>query len=171
MSPNAAEFTAVATEHTLQDVEDKLGEISTAVGGAIVARTAHLPSAALPGAGAFTAQTAYTIPEGIKRIAYLVSYTRGAAGGFVRLRLVWSDGTDEAREAVIDAAVTVAAPNGRQPVYLSELDGPVPADGTVIRFVVEATVPAGMLTGRLLAAEAGVVGTPGTASITLTAGS
>jgi hypothetical protein len=159
-----------ATEGTTQDIEDKLDVIATAVGGTLVARTAHLASAALPAAGAFTAQTAYTIPEGIKRIAYLVTYTRGAAGGFVRLRLMWSDGTDEAREAVVDAAVTVAAPNGRQPVYLSELDGPVPADGSVIRWTVEATVPAGMLTGRLLAAEAGVVGTPGTASITLTAG-
>jgi hypothetical protein len=51
-----------------------------------IARTAHLSSATLPAAGAFTSQTPYTIPEGVVSITTYVVYTRGAAGGQVKLR-------------------------------------------------------------------------------------
>lgn len=139
----------------------------------IIPRTSHLASAALPGAGAFTAQGFFSIPPGTQRITFLVTYQRGAAGGKPLFQLEWTDGTTTSRDTVDDTSYVLSpdvvnGPNAQNQIYLHQPLGPVPSDGSAISYDIETTVKAGKTGVRLLMAEAGVVGSPGTASIFLT---
>jgi hypothetical protein len=129
-----------------------------------VARTAHLASAALPAAGAFTSQTAYAVPEGVVGITAYVTYTRGTTGGTVLLRPEYGNGTETARESIAISS-TASSENIRDTLGFREFVSPS-ADSI---FAIEFDVPAGCTTFRLLAAELGVTATPGTCAITLTA--
>jgi hypothetical protein len=133
-----------------------------------IARTAHLSSATLPAAGAFTSQTPYTIPEGVVSITTYVVYTRGAAGGQVKLRPQWANGTETAYETAVSGS---AASGGtlRNQIELRELLGPIVDTASAVTFLVQFDVPAGCTTFALYAAESGVTGTPGTCAITITA--
>ena len=133
-----------------------------------IARAVHLSSATLPAAGAFTSQTPYTIPEGVVSITTYVVYTRGAAGGQVKLRPQWANGTETAYETAVSGS---AASGGtlRNQIELREILGPIVDTASAVTFLVQFEVPAGCTTFALYAAEFGVTGTPGTCAITLTA--
>jgi hypothetical protein len=133
-----------------------------------IARTAHLSSATLPATKAFTSQTPYTIPEGVVSITTYVVYTRGAAGGQVKLRPQWANGTETAYETAVSGS---AASGGtlRNQIELRELLGPIVDTASAVTFLVQFDVPAGCTTFALYAAESGVTGTPGTCAITITA--
>jgi len=135
-----------------------------------IARTVHISSSPLPAAGAFTTQSAFTVPAGITEIAFWVTYTRGAVGGFPYLQVLFGNGTEEGHDISLDQIVTVAQPLGTQNVYEQQLAGPIPADGSPITYVIAVHVPRGATTIRMLAAEGGVPGTPGTITIALTGG-
>jgi hypothetical protein len=155
--------------------------IATGVGGQItglgggtasssaVARTVHLASVALPAAGAFTTQAVYAPVSGLSRyIAFWVTYTRGAVGGFARFKVEWGNGTETATELIIDETLTATAPTARQSGYLYELDGPVPANASALSYLVILENTIGATTVALRSAEAGVTGTPGTIAIATT---
>lgn len=123
----------------------------------------------LPAAGAFTSQGFTTLLNGVTGISFWVQYTRGAAGGFPALRIQWTNGTEVARDIVLDQnSLVVVQPTGTSNVYESELLGPAPADGNAITEVYEYSAPAGSTAVRFLAAERGVTLTPGTIAIALT---
>ncbi len=129
-----------------------------------VSRVLHLPSQVLPAGGQFTNQAPYAIPDDVSKIAFYVTYTRAVPGGFCVIRLKWGNGTEETQATVLMASSTP----GDQVMRLSDLMGPIPGDDSPIGFMLETSVPGGSSTVRLLAAEGGVVGLPGTASISLT---
>ena len=133
-----------------------------------IPRTAHLNSATLPAAGAYTSQTAYTVPEGVVSITAYVVYTRGAAGGQVVLRPQWSNGTETAYETAVSSSVATGG-TLRNQIELREILSPVVNTASAVTFAISFDVPAGATTFNLLAAEVGVTGTPGTCAITLTA--
>lgn len=135
-----------------------------------IARVVHF-SGPLPAGGTFTDQAAYRIPPGIRCITFYITYTRGADGGYGTFRLLWGNGTDETQSTLIDVNTTFSTVASSQNMYLNDLQGPVPVNGSPIHFTLETGVPGGATTVRLLAAEGGVVGAPGTVSISLTAAS
>lgn len=137
-----------------------------------VPRVVHLPTQVLPLAGAFTAQAPYSIPARVRKVAFYITYSRGVAGGFPIVRLMWGNGSEETQATVISAsAAAVSSVLTAQPMRLSDLMGPVPPDDSPVSFLLETTAPGGSTTVRLLASEGGVPGLPGTIGITLTASS
>jgi len=134
-----------------------------------IARAVHLLTSPLPPAGNYTNQGPYIIPPSIRNVAFYITYKRGAPGGFVNLRLKWGNGTEETNETLIDTNIQVNEPGSRQNMYLQTLSGPTPPDDNPITFILETSVPGGSTTVRLIAAEGGVPGSPGTCGITLTA--
>jgi hypothetical protein len=129
-----------------------------------VSRVQHLPTQVLPPGGLFTNQASYSIPNGISKIAFYITYTRAVPGGFCVIRLKWGNGVEETQATVL---LTSSTP-GDQVMRLSDLMGPIPEDDLPSSFMLETSVPGGASTVRLLAAEGGVIGLPGTASISLT---
>lgn len=140
----------------------------------IIPRTIHLDDGAgaavtLPAAGAFTNQAAFSIPPGLKKIAFDCVYTRGAAGGFPVYNILWGDGTVETRAIVIDQnSLAIAGDDGEFNVYQEQILGPAPVAGDPIEYKLEYEIPAGESQVRLLAAERGATATPGDLLITLT---
>lgn len=139
--------------------------------GATIDRVVYRASAALPAAGALTADPWFDLPKGTTRVTYWITYTRGAADGYAVFRPYYSNGTEEARELIQDdTSLTVTQPEGAVDTVLQVLNGPAPADGDPITFAYTfERFPAATRRVRLLAAELGVVGTPGTLAIALTA--
>ena len=136
-----------------------------------VSRVPHL-STVLPAGGAFTDQASFIIPSGIRRVAFYITYTRGSQGGYSLFRLMWGNGTEETQSSLIDMDfISISSVASSQNMYLNDLQGPVPTNDDPINFTLETGVPGGATTVRLLAAEGGVVGAPGTVSISLTAAS
>jgi hypothetical protein len=135
---------------------------------ATVARSVHIASAALPAAGAFTSQGAYTPAAGVARfVSFWITYTRGAAGGYPKFHLEWGNGTETALEVSFGEASAVQ-PYLQQNVYQGELLGPTPTDGNAISYVLTVENTKGATQVRLLAAEAGITATPGTIAIAIT---
>lgn len=138
--------------------------------GALLDRSQHRAESVLPASGNYSAQGVFSIPEGLTRITYVVKYTRAGVGGHPRFRPKWGDGTDEADEITLRSSMTVAGHRSRQRFYVQELDGPVPPNGSALVYALTFEVPAGMISCRLLAAEAGNVGSPGTCGIGIVGG-
>jgi len=137
--------------------------------GSTLDRQVHVASQALPAAGAFLTPAWQDIPKGTTRVTYWVTYTRGAAGGFVRTEAHYTNGTEDSREVILDPTLTTVQPDGRLPVQLEQLDGPQPADAGPITYALTyERLPAATTAVRLRLAEAGVVGTPGTVAVALT---
>jgi len=136
-----------------------------------IARAVHLVTGPLPTAGNYTDQAPYLIPARIRDIAFYITYRRGAPGGFPLLRLKWGNGVEETQETLVDKEIMGTGPNVTQNMFLQDLEGPVPVDDNPITFILEADVPGGATTVRLIASEGGVLGAPGTIGITLTASS
>lgn len=135
-----------------------------------VARAVHLASAALPAAGAWTSQTAYAIPVGVKAVSFIVTYTRGAVGGQARHRIVAGNGTETADVLLVDPVIVTTQPYGAQAAYGQVINGPIPASDTAYSYELTIPITGGWTTLALLMAEVGVTGTPGTGAIALTAG-
>lgn len=150
-----------ANTHTFRT--DSVGRMS--VMGNRVSRTAHLASATLPAAGAFTSQTAYTVPEGLTQITAYVTYTRGDTAGTVLLRPQWENGTEVAR-VTATASTTASSENQRDTLGFREFVSP--SVSGAITFAIVFDVPAGVTAFKLIAAELGATATPGTCAITLT---
>lgn len=134
-------------------------------------RIVHIASSALPAAGAFTSQGFQNVPKGTLRITYWVTYTRGGAGGYPVFHHEYSNGIDVAREIIQDDSSLdmTSPPNGRVDLGLEELKGPVPADDTAIKYALTfQQLPVATDRVRLLVAEAGAVGTPGTIQVVIT---
>jgi len=126
----------------------------------------------LPAAGAFTSQVSFIVPTSMSEITYWITYTRGAAGGFAVFRQMFSYPSGaEGQDIVLNSALAVVQPRARQQFYLQDLEGPQPLDASPLTFVMAMRVPRGTTRARLLAAEAGVVGTPGDVVINYTMGS
>lgn len=137
-----------------------------------IARVVHLPTTNLPPGGSFTDQPAYQIPNQVHKIAFYISYARGAAGGFGVFRLLWGNGTEETQSTLINLDfVQINGQSSFQETFLNDLKSPAPQTDEPINFLIETTVPGGARTVRLIAAEGGVIGAPGTVAITLTASS
>jgi hypothetical protein len=132
---------------------------------------AHLASGALPGAGGFTSQAFTTIEEGITEVSFVVTYTRGAAGGFALLRPQWSDGSKTISPTTVNKTPESVNGYARRRLYLEELQGIAPDDANALSFDVSFGVPRTATGVRLLAAEGGAVGTPGTIEIGIAEGS
>lgn len=136
-----------------------------------VARTPHLPQQVLPAGGLFTSQPQYQIPAQIRRIVFYITYRRGAPGGRPLLRLLLGNGTEEVQSTMLDADFAPSGPTAVQDLYLNDLRGPAPSTDDSVTFNLEVSVAGGIRTARLLLAETGMIGSPGTASISLTASS
>lgn len=134
-----------------------------------VGRTVHLASQVLPAGGSYTSQAQFQIPPQVDRIVFYVTYTRGAPGGRVSMRLMLGNGVEESQSTMLDTDFAPSGPSAAQDLFLNVLRGPVPDDDNPVTFNVEVSVAGGMKTARLLIAESGVPGAPGTAQITLTA--
>jgi hypothetical protein len=137
-----------------------------------VPRTVHLASTVLPAGGIFTSQQAFPIPLGIRKIAFYVTYANGGfPGGFAVFRLLWGNGTEEVQETILDTDLSIIPPTGVQSLLLQDLNGPAPSGLSPVTFIIYTTVPGGAIGVRLIAAEKGFIGLPGTLSIALTASS
>lgn len=141
-------------------------------GPAVIPRTVVLGSQVLPGSGAFTNQPAFAFPATIRHMTFYIKYAHGVQGGFPVLRLMWGNGFEEIASTIINAAFSSF--DGRtssQDMRISDLNGPIPGDDSPEYFMLETSVPGGSTTVRLLMAEGGQIGVPGTAEITLTGSS
>ncbi len=134
-----------------------------------IPRTIHLLTQALPPSGNFTNQPPYQIPECVHKICFYITYGYGAPGGYALLRMLWGNGTDETQQTLVDHDFTAQQPFSFQNMYLQDLEGPIPQTSATVNFMVEVSVPGGCTTVRLVAAEGGNPGAPGSIGITLTA--
>lgn len=166
--------TRIATEATRDRLPSALGpqaasgSLST-VGAASSARAVHLASQTLPAAGAYTSQALYTLPTGIRRVAFWVTYTRGAVNGRASFHLQWGNGTETSGDIVLDAGGgAVSNEFLRTDFGIGELRGPQPPSASAINFVIAAEAPPGATAVRLLVAESGATGTPGTIAVAVT---
>lgn len=160
---------ALSTEDAAKVPALVAGAVPTKV-AARVARAAFMASAALPAAGAYTTTTAYAIPDGVQRVTFYCTYTRGAAGGFPKFRCDVGNGNETASVVTVDPSIAVTQPKGLQLAYISEINGPEPQDASAVVFALTYSVAAGETTIALQAAELGITATPGTLAIALTAG-
>ncbi len=135
----------------------------------VIPRTVVLGRTVLPPGGAFTHQTPFAVPSGIRRVSFYVSYTRVVSGGFPVVRLMWGNGVEETQSSIINSVfASFNSTFATNQVRLNDLIGPSPESDDPISFMLESTVPGGSSTVRLLIAEGGQIGLPGTAEISLT---
>ncbi len=134
-------------------------------------RVVHLPSAALPAAGAYSSQAAFTLPPGAGYVSVYVTYARGAAGGYPTIKAMLGTSNEEGAVAIMDPTVTAAAPAETQPIGPGVLAMLPPADGSPVTLVFTVDVRGGGSKFRVLVAEAGVTATPGTCAVALSVGS
>ena len=132
----------------------------------MMARATHIASAALPGGGLFTNQAMENLPGGAAELNFLVTYTRGGVGGYPKFQMEWGtdvDSTDGYHELIEDLAVFVGSGAiGSAPTYIDEIPGPVPQSASALKYVLQFSVPYGVTRFRLIAAEEGDTGNPGT---------
>lgn len=142
----------------------------TTPAGATIDRQVYVSSQALPAAGAQLDPGLFKIPKGTTRVTYWITYTRGAAGGYCQTEAKYSNGTEEANENVQNPTLTTVAPYGILSQLLEKQNSPVPASAAAITYCLTyERFPAATTGVRLLIAEAGVVGTPGTVAVAITA--
>jgi len=134
----------------------------------IIPRVVHRASAALPAAGAFDlAQAFFAVPGGTQDLTLYCVYTEGAVGGFPAYRVEVGNGTEQVRQTLIDgSSLVIVQPNATVKLAMSELNGPTGTSSYALEFCLKR----GVTQIRLIAAERGVPGTPGTLLITLTGG-
>lgn len=135
-------------------------------------RNPHVVGATLPASSAYTNQAPFKIPDGCTGVTFYVTYTRAPGVGTCRPKFqIWiGNGAEEGPLVTVDPTVAAAQPFGRTSLYLGEILGPIPSTDTAITFALPVVVRGGESTIRLLAAEYGAAGTPGTCAIALTGG-
>ena len=133
-------------------------------------------SSALPAAGAYETGAVVRLSEYLTKANLLVTYTRGAGGGYMVMRPTWqhntaggSLGTDYtyALDTTIVAAPTLTGQVGEVPLGTLVIKCPTPDGAGAVSFEVPLIVPGGAVGLRVDVAEAGAVGTPGTCRIDL----
>jgi hypothetical protein len=135
----------------------------------MVERTTHRVEQALPNGGVYTDQAMESLPAGVRQLNMLITYERGAEGGYPKFQMQW--GTDEDTtsgfsELIRDLAQFVGSGAiGSAPTYIEETYGPVPQSASPLKYTLTFTVPYGATKFRLIAAEQGVTGTQGTLTI------
>ena len=135
-----------------------------------ISRKIHLVTQILPGFPIFTNQSKFLIPTRVKEITFYITYTRGAPNGYAVFHLLWGNGTEETQETVRDLDIIPEdTSHVAQSLFLQDLLGPTPVDDNPISYVLSVTIPGGVTTVRLIAAEGGVPDSPGTIGIALTA--
>lgn len=140
-------------------------QISSSSSSFEIPRIVHLPTQVLPASGGYTNQPIYLIPTTVRNIAFYITYTRGAPLGSSTFKLYWGNGVDEVQETIVGSSLVPPLTN----MALQTLQSPVPIDNNPINFIFYTSIPGGAKTVRLLAAENGQLGNPGTVGITLTA--
>jgi len=136
-----------------------------------IPRVVHLATQVLPAGGGWTNQPFYVIPERIRQLTFYITYVRGIADGYPEFKLLWGNGVEESQETMIDFNYTVSDPTATQNMYLQDLAGPIPDSNAPVNSIIHICVPGGALTARLIVAEKGQPGAPGSVGITLTAAS
>ena len=144
---------------------------------------AHIASRTLEAAGAWYTSATPLVLRGswgenrgdIARLAILVTYTRGAAGGYPKLRFVWTHTisgtagtTVEARDTTNNGTATVSSgalqiDNYRTEVLCKGFSDLASIDSEVIPI----EVPPGATHLKVEAAEVGNTGTPGTIAVAI----
>jgi len=128
------------------------------------------PSAALPAAGAFDDPDWLELPLGARFVLVGINYTGGAAGGSYTLRPQW--GFDESAlgfsSMTSEGSVVAAEPYATRKAYAEQVLGPV-VGAAEHALATDFRVPAGARLFRLLKAEVGAVGTPGTIRVRVSA--
>jgi len=175
--PHAVEITLNVQERWIRDISTSapsdldlrfttIGNLMTTLALPI---TTHLTSAALPGSGAYTNQSVLNLVTAQTTVTAIVTYTRGTSGGFPRFKPMWTFASTEAQATTLEGTIdnTTSPPLGIQQLDMWAINGPKPADGTSISFTLSFDVQQGATAFRLLAAEAGQTGTPGTCAILL----
>jgi hypothetical protein len=141
-------------------------------GPSTIPRTVVLVSQVLPLSGAFTNQPPFAFSPAIRHMTFYIKYVHGIQGGFPVLRLMWGNGVEEIASTVVNAAFSsFDGQVSAQEMRISDLLGPIPGNDNPEYFMLETSVPGGSTTVRLLVAEGGQIGVPGTAEITLTGSS
>src|SRR5690349_24055618 len=91
----------------------------------VTAREVVLPPTALPAAGAFVAAPDAALLKGVSQVDLWIQYDQGAAGGFPAIRVEWLNGTEVARDLVLDQnSLVISQPNGTVNVYQLDILGP-----------------------------------------------
>lgn len=136
-----------------------------------VPRTVHLASQALPALGLFTNQDYFSLPSAAETLNYWITYTRGVAGGYPKVQVQWGNGDEESSELVFDeSSLATSGPIGSVNLYVEQLLLPPPNSAGALSMLLSVDVPAGATVARLIVAEAGQVGSPGTIAVTYTIG-
>jgi hypothetical protein len=144
---------------------------SRCCGGYEITRQIHLATTVLPLNGIYTSQNKFPVPTGVKKITFYITYTRGAPGGYAVFRLLWGNGVEEIQETVLDMDMVDEGNDAHvgQNLFAQDLFGPSPNDDNPLSFILYTSVPGGVTTARLIAAERGMPLQPGIIGITLTA--
>lgn len=138
--------------------------------------TVHIPSRTLEAAGAWYTSATPTALRGSWReppnpgsIVVLVTYTAGGAGGYPKIRPVWTyalEGTPattvNAYDTTNDGTITVSAPNATVDNYLSIAALKSLTGGSALTVSVVLTVLGNPTHLKIDAAEVGNTGAPGT---------
>lgn len=135
---------------------------------------AHIASAQLPAAGAFTGAEYFAIPVEWTGLTFLVSYTAHASSTNARpkWRVSWSDGEDDFIQPIVGSAIDVAAlPVASRDQYQLADRWPtgITANATV-HFAVPFDRMPGMSRARLDIAELGDTTNRGTTSVSIVGG-
>lgn len=136
-----------------------------------IQRQVHLASQTLPAAGAYTAQAYIDLPPGTKLINFWITYTRGDAGGQPVFKLQWGNGTEvDANELLQqDAGLAITNDEAEIPLFNERPLLPPPPDANPQVYTLPVQVlDMGARKLRLLVAEKGAPGTPGTVAIAYT---
>lgn len=137
----------------------------------LVQPVAHIASAQLPAAGAFTTETYFDVPKEWSGLTFLVSYTADASSTNARpkWRVSWSDGTNEFIQPLVSESVDVsAAPVAARDQYqlVDRWPSGITANATVMFAVPVDRIP-GLRKVRLDIAELGDATNRGTAAVTI----
>lgn len=132
----------------------------------------HIASAALPTAGEWTSASFFALPRTWSSVGFRVSYTAATPSVLARprMRIVWSDGTNDIESTVVDMALDVSGGHeASQGLFHSIYEWTEAVnDGETIVFGLQSTVYPGATGVRLDVAEIGDTSAPGTVAVTIT---
>lgn len=130
-------------------------------------------SAILLNTGAYVGATAWTVPDGVKKVSIVGTYTRGTSGGRAILRLKWTVASIAAYDTTRDEAISTSGPDASSSFYRTIILCPIPSDASALSFVLDPVdVPPGATSLQVEAAEADATkASPGTLLLAVAAGS
>lgn len=149
-----------------------------------MAYSEHIASVALPAAGAWkTDATPATIlgnwreHRGAQYLTVIVTYTNGGAGGYPKIRPVWTHAKSGApsttrtpRDTTIDGSATASAPNITIDNYATAINMKGLTDGSGECNSVVLLIPPDAVAVKIECAEVGNTGAPGTIVVDIDGG-